>query len=131
MLSGKLVIATDYSGSAEVCRPGTAMLVRSRKVKIKPGEYLPAATGLMWAEPSIPHAAQLMRLAYDDAKMRRAVSLRARDLVKAEYGRAATTKRLAALLSEIGMQAQKPVVGKRAAKKKPRQAGSRAPSRAR
>jgi GT2 family glycosyltransferase/glycosyltransferase involved in cell wall biosynthesis len=67
MLMGKPVIATNYSGSREFAREGTACVVNYKLVPVPEGSY-PFSQGQVWAEPDIEHAAGLMqRLANDDS----------------------------------------------------------------
>ena len=60
LLLGLNVIATNFSGNLEYCRPDCVGLVRYAMRPIKPGEYA-FSHGQQWAEPSIEHAAELMR----------------------------------------------------------------------
>ncbi len=57
---GLHVICTGYSGNVDFCQPPFADLVKYRLVRVKKDQY-PRATGQVWAEPNIQHAAQLMR----------------------------------------------------------------------
>ena len=67
MLMGKPVIATNYSGSREFAREGTACVVDYRLVPVPERSY-PFSQDQVWAEPDIEHAAVLMRrLAIDDS----------------------------------------------------------------
>lgn len=60
---GLHVICTGYSGNVDFCTPPHADLVKYRLVRVKKGHY-PRASGQVWAEPSVRHAAQLMRQFY-------------------------------------------------------------------
>src|SRR6185437_13814677 len=60
MLLGKPVIATNYSGSREFAREGTACVVDYKLVPVQEGSYL-FFSDQVWAEPDIEHAAVLMR----------------------------------------------------------------------
>ncbi len=57
---GLHVICTGYSGNVDFCQPPYADLVKYRLVRVKKGQY-PRASGQVWAEPNVRHAAQLMR----------------------------------------------------------------------
>jgi SAM-dependent methyltransferase len=65
MLLGKPVLATGYSGNVDFMRPENSYLVDHELKPIGPGHdpYPPEAE---WAEPSLEHAAQLMREIFDD-----------------------------------------------------------------
>lgn len=57
---GLRVICTGYSGNLDFCYEPAAELVDYRLVKVGQAQY-PHAKGQYWAEPSIEHAALLMR----------------------------------------------------------------------
>jgi glycosyltransferase involved in cell wall biosynthesis len=77
MLLGKPVIATGYSGNIDFMSPDAAHLVEYRRVPIV--ENLdPYPKGCHWAEPSVEHAAELMRLVYDRPDEARALGERAK-----------------------------------------------------
>ena len=60
MALGRPVIATAHSGNLDFMSPETAALVAYRFMAL-PQESLPFRQGTIWAEPSIAHAAELMR----------------------------------------------------------------------
>jgi len=60
LLLGLEVIATDYGGSVDFCRPAGAHLVPSQPRPLKPQDYV-EARGNYWAEPDLDAAAQAMR----------------------------------------------------------------------
>ncbi len=64
---GLHVICTGYSGNVDFCQPPYADLVKYRLVRVKKGQY-PRATGQVWAEPNVRHAAQLMHQFYENAQ---------------------------------------------------------------
>ena len=57
---GLRVICTGYSGNLDFCRTPNAELVDFHLVRVGEAQY-PHATGQYWAEPSVQHAAQLMK----------------------------------------------------------------------
>ena len=65
---GLHVICTGYSGNVDFCQPPYADLVKYRLVRVKKGQY-PRASGQVWAEPNVRHAAQLMREFYENDAM--------------------------------------------------------------
>ena len=60
MLMGKPVIATAYSGNLDFMTPETGYLVEYQRVPI-PESVTQYPRGSHWAEPSVEHAAELMR----------------------------------------------------------------------
>jgi glycosyltransferase involved in cell wall biosynthesis len=60
MLLDTLVIATDYSGSTEICRRDTALTLPYELVPIGPQDYL-LGDGQHWARPDEAAAAEAMR----------------------------------------------------------------------
>jgi hypothetical protein len=65
MILGKPVVATDFGGNTDFMRPANSYLVDYELTEVGPeGEHYPA-NGI-WAEPSVPHAAQVLREVYDD-----------------------------------------------------------------
>jgi len=64
---GLHVICTGYSGNVDFCQPPYADLVKYRLVRVKKGQY-PRASGQVWAEPNVRHAAQLMRQFYENTE---------------------------------------------------------------
>jgi glycosyltransferase involved in cell wall biosynthesis/SAM-dependent methyltransferase len=65
MLLGKPVLATGYSGNVDFMRPENSYLVDHELAPIGPGHdpYPPEAE---WADPSLDHAARLMREVFED-----------------------------------------------------------------
>ena len=64
---GLHVICTGYSGNVDFCQAPHADLVQYRLKRVKAGQY-PRASGQVWAEPNIGHAAQLMRQFYENTE---------------------------------------------------------------
>lgn len=60
LLLGLDVIATDYGGNVDFCRPAGAHLVPARPRPLAPQDYVEALNN-HWAEPDLDAAAQLMR----------------------------------------------------------------------
>jgi glycosyltransferase involved in cell wall biosynthesis len=57
---GLHVICTGYSGNVDFCKPPHADLVRYTLIKVRRNQYT-HASGQVWAEPDVVHAATLMR----------------------------------------------------------------------
>ena len=78
MLLGKPVVATRYSGNLDFMDDDDSLLVDCEVVPLR-GTIPPyTVPGARWAEPSIAHAAELMRRVYDDAPFRDALGRRAK-----------------------------------------------------
>ncbi len=84
MALGKPVIATGYSGNLEFMTTDNSLLVDYNLVPIG-RTWGPYREGQLWAEPSLEHAAQLMRRVFED---------RASAMAMAERGRGAVLERL-------------------------------------
>ncbi len=100
MLLGKPVIATRYSGNLDFMDDANSLLVDYQLVPLGPGvpPYDPAA---LWAEPSVDHAAHLMRKLYENREWARALGERARSDAIDRLSLVAAGKRLIARLARI------------------------------
>lgn len=65
LAAGKAVVATDYGGSTEFITTQTGFPVEWTPVKVDPEDYV-LANNAAWAEPSIDHAARLLKSIYDN-----------------------------------------------------------------
>jgi glycosyltransferase involved in cell wall biosynthesis len=65
MYCSKPVIATGYSGNLEFMRSDNSFLVKYRLIEIEK-DFGPYEKGKIWAEPDAGHAAELMRLVFED-----------------------------------------------------------------
>lgn len=65
MLMGKPVIATNYSGNLAFMHPGNSLLVDYRLTEIAADNPIYKG-GNFWADPSVEHAAALMRQCYEE-----------------------------------------------------------------
>ncbi len=100
MLMGKPVVATGYSGNLDFMTPETGYLVGYERVSI-PDSVTQYPRGSHWAEPSVEHAAELMRRVYDRRDESRAVGERARAAVAELMSPEAFGRRMAARLAEV------------------------------
>ena len=100
MLLGKPVIATGYSGNLDFMNRENSLLVDFEMVEIK--EDRPIYTrGNFWAEPSIRHAAALMRDVYERPAEARARAHGAQPEIQRLLSLEAAGKRMRARLQEI------------------------------
>jgi glycosyltransferase involved in cell wall biosynthesis len=100
MLLGKPVIATNYSGSREFAREGTACVVDYKLVPVGVGSY-PYSQGQEWAEADIEHAAYLMRKLMQDDSFRNHIARAGQRFVKENFNVEVIGQRYAARFSEI------------------------------
>lgn len=75
LVAGKIVVATDFSGTTDFVNDKTGFPVAWRRIPVAAGEY-PLAEKSSWADPSIDAAAAQLRAVYDDPS---AASLRAQE----------------------------------------------------
>jgi glycosyltransferase involved in cell wall biosynthesis len=64
MANGKAVVATNFGGSCDFVTDATGYPVDFTRVPVSAEDY-PGAEGSYWAEPSVAHAAALLRGLYD------------------------------------------------------------------
>ena len=65
LTAGKAVVATDYGGSTEFINAQTGFPVEWSRIDVGPKDYV-LAENATWAEPSIDHAAKLLRSIYEN-----------------------------------------------------------------
>ncbi|CAN7669398.1 glycosyltransferase [Variovorax sp. LjRoot84] len=100
MLMGKPVIATGFSGNVDFMDESNSLLVPFELVKL--GKPIPPYDAdLEWAEPSVEHAAQLMRRVYENQEWAREVGARGKASAEANLSLEAAGRRIAARLEEI------------------------------
>lgn len=105
MLLGKAVIATDFSGSCDFCRPDACFPVGYDLVPVGRGAYA-WGDGQVWAEPSHAEAVGLMRLLAGDPTLGRIRGARGRELLMRGWSAQAAgeryRQRLGALYGDAG-----------------------------
>jgi len=100
MLMGKPVIATNFSGNVDFMDDSNSLLVPYELVKL--GKPIPPYDAdLEWAEPSVEHAARLMRRVYDDQAWAREIGARAKASAEANLSLEAAGLRIRQRLEEI------------------------------
>jgi glycosyltransferase involved in cell wall biosynthesis len=100
MALGKVVIATDYSGSTDFVAADCAMPVPYRLVEVGEKAY-PLGGGQRWADPDLTEAARLMRLAAEDAGLRARLGAAAAEKIRRTLNGEVVGARMAARLAEI------------------------------
>jgi glycosyltransferase involved in cell wall biosynthesis len=100
MLMGKPVIATGFSGNVDFMDESNSLLVPYELVRL--GRTMPPYDpDLMWAEPSVDHAASLMRRLYDEPGFARELGARAKVSAESRLSVQAAGQRVARRLAEI------------------------------
>lgn len=100
MLMGKPVIATAFSGNMDFMNDENSLLVPYQRVRV--GRPIPPYDADMeWAEPSVEHAAVLMRRLYDNPQLAREVGARGRLSAEVNLSLDAAGRRMAERLDEI------------------------------
>lgn len=100
MLMGKPVIATGFSGNMDFMDDENSLLVSYERVKI--GKPIPPYDAeLEWAEPSVEHAAQLMRRIYDNPEYAREIGARGKLSAEVNLSLESAGRRMANRLAEI------------------------------
>jgi len=100
MLMGKPVIATGFSGNMDFMDEENSLLVSYERVKV--GRPIPPYDAdLEWAEPSVEHAAQLMRRLYEEPEWAREIGARGRLSAEKNLSLEKAGRRMAERLSEI------------------------------
>jgi len=100
MLLSKPTIATSYSGNLDFMTPDNSYLVDYTRAVIE-DDTPPYPKGCVWAEPSVAHAAELLRRVYDRPDEARAKGERARAELLELLSPAAAGARMKARLDAI------------------------------
>lgn len=100
MLMGKPTVATAYSGNVDFMTPDNSYLIDYSLVPITAAE-VKAPPGAVWAEPSVEHAAQILRAIVDDPDKARAKGLLAQAELRVKLSHRAAGERMAARLRAI------------------------------
>lgn len=100
MLLGKPAIATRYSGNVDYMHDGNSLLVDFEMTEIR--EDRPIYTrGNRWAEPSIDHAAALMRQVFENRAAAKELGARAQKELREKLSLRAAGARMALRLEQI------------------------------
>lgn len=100
MLLGKPVIATGYSGNVDFMDADNSLLVDYDLATLE-RDYPPYAAGSRWAEPSVDHAARLMRQVFENQAWAAELGQKARLDLGERMSIEASGRRMAARLAEI------------------------------
>ena len=100
MLLGKPTIATGYSGNMDFMKSTNSLLVDYNLVPLE-RNYPPYTKGSRWANPSVAHAAQLMRRVFENQRWARELGARAQADLEGQMSIAASGRRMAVRLKEL------------------------------
>ena len=103
MALGKPVIATGWSGNTDFMDVSNSFPVAYRLAEIE-ANVGPYHGGEVWAEPSIEHAAELMRLVVDRRDEAQARGARARETIRRDYSEAPIAELVRQRLEVIGQR---------------------------
>jgi glycosyltransferase involved in cell wall biosynthesis len=103
MAQGKLVIATDYSGSTDFVSNDCAMPVPYQLVPVGRHAY-PFGDGQFWAEPDLDAAAQSMQTAVAHPELRLALGRSAAKVIATKFSAKSVGLKMASRLDEIRTQ---------------------------
>jgi glycosyltransferase involved in cell wall biosynthesis len=104
MAIGKPVIATGYSGNLDFMDEHNSYLVDCAIARVGPENDIYPSDG-EWAQPSVEHAAELMRRVYEDREGAARVGARARDDILRRLSPEATGAAMRARLEELNGRA--------------------------
>ena len=99
MGKGKIVIATDFSGSTDFTRPSNSLLVPYTMVGVGKGDYMYGG-GQWWAEPDHDAAVSAMRRAAANATDIQSLAVCAREDIMRDYSFAAIGRTVKAAWAE-------------------------------
>lgn len=100
MLLGKPTIATGYSGNLDFMTPENSYLVNWSPVPVD-REAIQTQPGAVWAEPSVAHAAELMRRVFENPHEAQARAARARTELSSRLATDAAAARMVARLNAV------------------------------
>jgi glycosyltransferase involved in cell wall biosynthesis len=100
MLMGKPVIATNYSGNLAFMHPGNSLLVDYRLTDIADDNPIYEG-GNHWANPSVEHAAALMRQCYDEPEEAQALGAIGQAEAREKLSLQAAGQRMAEQLAKV------------------------------
>lgn len=103
MLLGKPVVATRYSGNLDFMDDSNSLLVDYKLIDVGAGKP-PYDARAQWADPSVDHAARLMRQLYDNQAWAAQLGARAKVDAEARLSVETAGHRMRARLQEISAQ---------------------------
>jgi len=102
MVAGRPVIATGYGGNMDFMTEDNSFLVDYRLIPLQPGDY-PLSAGAVWADPSVSHAAELMRRVHDDRDEAARRALLGKTTIETNHSSARVAECVETRLKELGL----------------------------
>lgn len=102
LAAGKAVIATDYSGTKDFINENTGYPVSYKMINVKNKDYYSKVRG-QWADPSIEHAASILKKLYEDPSSIEAKSKAGYELLRKRHSTQVIGRRMRALLEADGV----------------------------
>lgn len=100
MYLGKPVIATGYSGNTDFMNVNNSFPVKYRLVEIEK-DFGPYKKGNIWAEPDAAHAAEMMRLVYENRELASRIGLAASVDIMRDYSPSVCGRKISQRLQVI------------------------------
>jgi hypothetical protein len=100
MLMEKIVISSNYSGNLDFNNTSNSFLIDGKLIKVKKGEYS-SGYGLEWFDPDIFHAADNMKIIYDDFTSAFIKAQKGRSFILERYSIDAISSLYAQIFSKI------------------------------
>jgi glycosyltransferase involved in cell wall biosynthesis len=107
MSLGRPVVATDWSGNTDFMNMGNSFPVRYELVKLG-ADVGPYRAGGQWADPSVEHAAQLLRQVFEGGEEVAARTAAGKRTIATDYSVEAVARSLRKRLASIGPPAASP-----------------------
>ena len=102
LAAGKAVVATDYGGSTEFINDQTGYPVQWSRIDVGPDDYI-LAENSTWADPSVDHAAVVLRAIYDDPLQAREKARKGFQNLVDNHSCEAAGRRMVNILTEQGL----------------------------
>jgi glycosyltransferase involved in cell wall biosynthesis len=99
---GNVVVATDYGGTRDFVDGETGFPVSWKRVDVGQGDYV-ATPGGSWADPSIEHAAEILRAIYDGPDAARARAIRGYERLRQTHSVEAVGRKIRQRLMGYGV----------------------------
>lgn len=105
MALGKPVIMTNYSANTEFGGKGNCMLVDGPLIHVLHDEYLYTRPEMVWCDPDVSQAAEMLRELYESPALREKIGRRAAETITRDFGVDAMAEKYAKRLRELGLLA--------------------------
>lgn len=97
------VIATDYSGTTDVCSAQTSHPVAYKLIQTRHNETITPLTNAYWADIDVEALANTLHYVRTNPRMARAKALNGQQLIRTQYSVAAQAKRYLGRFLELGL----------------------------